>query len=190
MPPRLSLEKVKEIFANAGCTLVSSDYQTKDTVLQYKCSCGSKGIHLITYKAFASGQRCSSCTKQRRDNTNIAKYGTSHLASNQEFKEKMLKGFRENQEKRRHKYDDILKFYKNRGCELLSLTYVNNLEKMWYVCKCGKLRLLNFKKFREGAGCLNPKCTKVTYETNNWNSKAIEFLYKKEENKPLFYNEW
>ena len=45
---RYTIEDVRKVFSDAGCTLISTEYKNTETKLQYICNCGSQTIHLIS----------------------------------------------------------------------------------------------------------------------------------------------
>ena len=127
MPPRLDIVKVRKVFEDAGCKLVSTTYTNQQELLEYMCSCGSDKVHMITYKGLMAGQRCEDCRNQRKEsNTDKAK---------------MTSGIKTYIENKRLKYNDVRKFYNEQGCDLLSYEYKNNTQEMWFVCSRKKRRL-------------------------------------------------
>ena len=72
---KYTLKEVSEIFYKAGCKLLSNTYKHQLNSLSFTCICGKEGS--ITLKKFLKGQRCSdkSCMNQRKEQTNIKKFG-------------------------------------------------------------------------------------------------------------------
>jgi hypothetical protein len=156
MPAKLSLADVSTEFANVGYELLSTEYKNQHERLKYRCECGS--INYITYKSFRAGQKCNHCKP---------------------IQESDLTGLKAYSQQVKLKYNDVKKVYDDDNCVLLSLDYKNNNTKMWFICKCGKFVFNNFKRFQEGVRCKNPDCKYENFhESNNWNSKCIEYTYK------------
>lgn len=58
---RTPYETVKKIFADQGCVLLETNYDTNCfTLLNYKCSCGN--ISKISFSNFKQGHRCKKCS--------------------------------------------------------------------------------------------------------------------------------
>jgi hypothetical protein len=73
-------EQVKNIFANAGCELLSQYYTAREAV-QYRCSCGT--ISFISLEHFLQWRRCKKCGQQK----SIQKRTLSQEYVTQYFKE-------------------------------------------------------------------------------------------------------
>ena len=125
MPPKLSFDHVKKTFTDADCELISTTYVNQDELLNFKCSCGSLGK--VSYKGFKYGQRCHECLQQRKKDTIIEKYGSEINPQ--------LKGLKNHQQAKKHKYKEVKEFYETNGCDLLAIEYKNNLDKMWFMWK-------------------------------------------------------
>lgn len=61
---RHSLEHIRNIFSENGCTLLTTKYQNSAQLLEFLCDCGNIG-ELRLYD-FQCGIRCSKCTSKRR----------------------------------------------------------------------------------------------------------------------------
>jgi len=83
-------------------------------------------------------------------------------------------GLKKHVESQRHKFTDVLNYYKEQDCELLAYKYENNVTKMWFVCKCGRLGYNNFKRFKEGTRCQQLGCSQVKNKIIiDWDAKSI-----------------
>lgn len=81
----------------------------------------------IRFSAFKRGQRCKKCGVRR---------GTS---------------------KQKLEYSFVKKTFEERGCKLLSKTYVNSNQKLEYICHCGNKATMRFNNFRKGYDCAECK---------------------------------
>lgn len=86
-----AIDDVRKIFADAGCTLVSSEYVNHRAPLRYRCSCGSPSTHTIILHSFQKGIRCVDCKKSRYEATTREKYGVAHVSQLAEVKEAIHK---------------------------------------------------------------------------------------------------
>lgn len=59
---KYSIEKVREIFAEKGCTLIATEYKNTKELLEYICSCGTR--HKIRLNNFLyQNNRCPECKR-------------------------------------------------------------------------------------------------------------------------------
>lgn len=84
---------VQQIFAQAGCQLLTADYQNNKQLLNYICSCGQIGhTGLSDFKSRRDGskrgQRCANCAAIRTKETCLQKYGVENPAQASDFEEK------------------------------------------------------------------------------------------------------
>lgn len=77
---------VQQIFAQAGCQLLTVDYQHNKQLLNYLCSCGQIGHTGLS--DFKRGQRCANCAAIRTKETCLQKYGVENPAQASDFEEK------------------------------------------------------------------------------------------------------
>jgi len=50
--------------------------------------------------------------------------------------------------RRKFTYEEVYNFFKDRGCELLTIEYQNVHQKLQYKCSCGEIRTTTFNSFR------------------------------------------
>lgn len=55
---KLSIDYVRSVFQEAGCTLISG-YQDSKSDLTYRCKCGK--INVTNFNNFSRGYRCKNC---------------------------------------------------------------------------------------------------------------------------------
>lgn len=158
MPPKLSIEKVKDIFKQESCILISESYYGIYDPLKYKCSCGSEAIHLITLENFKKGTRCTDCREKRRKTTNNTLYGVDYVTQNKDIKEKAITGIIISNEEKKHTIEELKEYYKNVDCELLETVYENNKTIMKFRCICGIIHSNRFIDFQVGKRCNNKNC--------------------------------
>jgi len=60
---KYTIEKVRQVFEDGGCELLSGEYEGFDSNLEYKCRCGY--ISKITLSNFQRGHRCRKCWRER-----------------------------------------------------------------------------------------------------------------------------
>jgi hypothetical protein len=62
-------------------------------------------------------------------------------------------------------FENVFKYFKEQGCELLEKEYKNNGTKMTYLCNCGNISKITFNNFKSGKRC--KKCSgkeRLTFE--------------------------
>lgn len=75
----------------------------------------------------------------------------------------------------RHDYDFVKKFFEEVGCTLTSNSYDNQLQKLEFVCKCGKKGVRSFNKFRIRPYCLACGHQKLLGKNNhNYNPELTD----------------
>lgn len=63
MPPRLTIEQVKEAIEKEGCKLVSTTYTSNKKPITIICSCGNPEPITTTFMNFNCGTRCNAYTQ-------------------------------------------------------------------------------------------------------------------------------
>lgn len=176
MPPKLTIEHVREKFQEEGYTLLEEKYVNADSHLRYTCN--NNHTTKITWNKFRKGQRCRSCngsekltleyvqeqfflrgyellTKEYINNGTLmnCKCPEGHIISTSWG----------NLQRDDHQcivcndyYITIFQVYeefKERGFKLKTTEYKNNKEKLKYVCYNGHNSKIDYKSFKEGSGC-------------------------------------
>lgn len=59
---RLSLEDARAAFSKSGCTLLATEYSSRDTLMPYLCKCGT--VHNMSLANFSKGKQCPVCTNK------------------------------------------------------------------------------------------------------------------------------
>ena len=68
-------------------------------------------------------------------------------------------------ERYRHSYAYVSGVFQQNNCKLLSSEYINNKQKLDYVCSCGNISTIAFDKFKAGQRCSNCKSKKISQKT-------------------------
>lgn len=129
---KLTYNFVKQKFKDSGCALLSTEYVSANTKLDYICVCGNKSK--ITYGHFSTGGLCRKCGNKK---ISEKKLGISNPASL----------------KRRLPYVFIKSFFEKESCVLLSPNYNNCYQKLDYVCNCGENAQTTWSSFKQGHRC-------------------------------------
>jgi hypothetical protein len=167
MPVKLTLEAVKLAFESEKCTLVSKEYFTNKKPLEYLCSCGSKEIDTITYCDFQRGIRCNHCRLDRLKATNKERFGYEFVSQRPETREAISKGFQRYADKKKHKLEDVIQYFKDNKCKLLETTYKDCISPLKFLCLCGKEGCITYAKFREGQRCSDLTCMDTRKKATN-----------------------
>jgi 5-methylcytosine-specific restriction endonuclease McrA len=68
---RLSLNDARAAFAESGCTLLATEYSSRDTLMPYLCKCGT--LHNMSLANFSKGRHCLNCHNKKRWDIDKAK---------------------------------------------------------------------------------------------------------------------
>ena len=63
--------------------------------------------------------------------------------------------------------EEVARYFKEQGCELLENQYHGNKAKMKYKCKCGRISYVNFNNFTHGTRCRNCAIDNLTGPNNS-----------------------
>lgn len=86
---RYDYDFVKVYFEKNGCQLLETEYKSINDKLSFKCACGNHGK--TTFKHFRQGRRCTYCSLERTEKTNVERYGEKNVMFNQEICAKALR---------------------------------------------------------------------------------------------------
>lgn len=84
----------------------------------------------------------------------------------------------------KYTYEYVYTYFKDNGCLLLELEYIDSRTLMRYICKCGNLSKITFIRFKAGSRCMScGGCKKYTYEYvynyfKKHGCKLLETYYK------------
>lgn len=143
-----SYEYVYNYIKEKGCELISDTYINNKQELKVKCgNCGE--IFTTTFKVIKSTKklRCKNCIYKDYKNNSITKFSIQ----------------------------DINNFVtKNSNCKLLSKEYHHLDEELDFICECGNIFKMSFKKFkyREKRKC--PDCNFLIKFSRKWNIETIK----------------
>lgn len=122
---KITFDFVKTYFQSQNCKLLSTEYKDNGSPLEYICSCGQQAT-VRFYDFEKRGVRCKNCGLNKQ------------------------KSFSESQ---KYSYDTVESYFRENGCQLLSKEYVNNKQKLDYICSCGRVSKIGFVQFRKGVRC-------------------------------------
>jgi hypothetical protein len=74
---------------------------------------------------------------------------------------------------KKHTYEYIYNYFKEKDCKLLETEYINAQTKMQFECKCGNKSLIRFNDFKNSGGCR--KCGII--KSNNSKRHTYEYIY-------------
>jgi hypothetical protein len=72
MARKYTIEKVKNIFLEQGCKLLSREYKRVHDILDYECNCGI--VSKISLSSFLNGCRCKECGNKKKGNNTKYSY--------------------------------------------------------------------------------------------------------------------
>lgn len=118
---RWNIDLVKEFVKNnSKCELLSIKYESNDKLLKFKCLCGEEFDATFAKFKDRNKRQCNDCG--RINQKDLAKLDYNYV-----------KNF----------VND------NSNCILLSSEYINNSEKLSFICECGEDFKMSFAKFKD-----------------------------------------
>ncbi len=147
---RKNIDDVREEFERHGFTLLSTEYKNCMTRLKYVCPNGHVGE--TTYKSFHIHHACKQCSDKK--------------AGEKAWKD------------RKRTIEEVRKIFENRGFKLLSTEYINNKQKLEYICPEGHLGRITLNSFLSGGGCRI--CSNKKKGKSSKNIKRLKELTKKQ----------
>ena len=171
-----TIEYIRDCFKERGYTLLSIDYVNRESKLEYICANNHKTE--IRFNDFQQGQGCMKCSgcekltieyvrdyfKERGCELISTKYINNssklkYICKNGHETEIRFSDFQTGYRCRKcsgsekHTIEYVRDYFKERGCELLSTTYVNAKSKLKYICKNNHETEIVFSSFQQGQGC-------------------------------------
>jgi len=206
---KLTIEYVRKYYENEGYLYLSTTYTNNSTKELVQCPEGHQ--YEVSFNSFQQGHRCAKCGGVKKYNyEDVKKYyesfGYTYLSkkyTNNSTKElvqcpkghQYVMSFNSFQQghrcpdcvgNKKLEYEDVKKYFKERGYSYLSLTYTNNKKKELVQCPKGHQYEVCFSDFKNG-GNRCPKCAgnkKYTIEDVRKCYEGFGYLYlsKKYEN--------
>lgn len=81
-----TLEEVREIFAQNGCELLSTEYKNNKQKLLYRCKCGN--VARIALTKMAAGQHCDECRRSKISKAAIGKHRNPSRTDDERIKQR------------------------------------------------------------------------------------------------------
>lgn len=161
MVKKHSYETVRGYFESAGCQLVSTEYKSTTSPLQFICSCDKNVVEEITLNSFLKGCRCKKCKDERTKATMIHRFGVTHLTQDKTRKEAMVKGLKIHVSGKKHTIESLKPIFEEQGCKLLSDEYKDCQSKLSVLFACGCQGSISYNKFSAGRRCSNKACMNI-----------------------------
>lgn len=173
---RITFDYVKKYIENRGYKLHSTEYIRAKDYLKVECPNGHR--YPVTWDAFKDGQRqkgrrCAKCSKRKVDFEEVYFYtesigyklvSTEYRNAKSKLKFKCPKGhdfpmswsnFKNNKRRcpecqnlKRWTYNEVKSFFESRSYQLLTVTYNNTNQILWYICPKGHKSKTTFNKFK------------------------------------------
>jgi hypothetical protein len=156
MAKKLTYDKVFHAFSEKDLILLEDAYINSKTKMAFKCIKHPDERQYMHYNSLINKRGCRYCGIESRSN------------------------------KRRLSYEDVKKSFENKGYVLLEDTYLNNRQKLKYICPNhpDKDNYITYSDFQQGVGCAYcaglKKNTfeevKKIFEDNNFTLLDIEYI--------------
>lgn len=138
---KFDFHEVKKYFHENGCTLLSEEYVSNQSKLEYICNCGNKAS--TDFITFRKGGRCLECKKKKLS-----------IASTKELPIEKMKSLCEKSNAK------FVQAYRKNGRIRLN-----------FICKCGKPHSASWRNFQKTQNCKKCGNLKVSGENSYmWNS--------------------
>lgn len=190
MSKKLTYEFVKNQFENEGGKLLSEEYVDAHTKLKYICSEGHE--HSITWNNWQKGQRCLYCYGNVKKDIDFVRESfekDSYILLTEEYinsKQKLeyicpnrhrhsisWANWRKGQRchfcveigRKINIFNDVKLEFEKEKYELLTIEYINNQQKLEYICPNGHKHAITWNNWQQGNRC--PYCAgqvKLTIE--------------------------
>jgi hypothetical protein len=176
MGRKLTIEFIKNVFAENNCKFLDDHYINGRHPHNYKCEC--ENISKISYENFVKNKRCMLCS-------GTPKYSFEHVKNvfaenNCEFLDNEYKGSREKHRykcncgniseirfcefkkgtrcmdckgNKKHTLLEVRNDFAKKNCVFLDENYKNVSHTHRYLCKCGKESKISFSNFKKGQYC-------------------------------------
>jgi hypothetical protein len=174
---KYTIEDVRETFENVGYKLLSTEYVNCKTKLQYMCL--NKHIREMSFDNLKnSKKKCPACQKNEKhtydyvskcfkergynlldkeykNNSQKLNYicNNGHTTSISFHKFQQGKGCGKCLGRNVYTLQDIIQYFHEYGCKLLTLEYINMSQKIEYICACGEQNETTFTAFKVGGKC-------------------------------------
>lgn len=194
---KYTIEKVREVFEKAGYELLSTEYVNCKTKLQYRCPNGH--IREMPFDNFKNSKsRCPACQKTEKhtieyvrqcfENCNYKLLDIEYKNNYQKLNYICDKGhtteitFNHFQQGERcgkcinrdlFVIEDVIKYFEEYGCKLLTTEFINMTQDLEYICACGKKGIKNFTQFR-----VYPNCKECGTEKTRHNIEDVKKLFE------------
>ena len=219
---RFSYEYVQNYFKSKECELLETKYINTSTKMKYKCSCGN--ISFVTFTNFKTSDKCMECNGSKKLTYeyvfNYFKEHDCELLETEYINSSTLMNYRcecgnesktiwnnfrkehrcnkcgnkKRSKKLRYSYEYVFAYFKENDCSLLSKEYINNNQRLDYICSCGnkaKIKFIHFKRNQRCPECRNKKISESKYLTyefvfdffKNQNCELLESYYINNETK-------
>ena len=200
MAKRLTYDFVNSEFGDRGYTLVSKEYKNSYTKLEYICP--NKHKSSISWDSFKQGHGCSFCFGNNSYDFDevkeeFKKRGYILLSEKYTGVHSVLECICPEGHKRRVSWrifkqghrcrecvglnkksrEVVAEEFESEGYVLLSVEYVNAIEKLDYLCSVGHFGSMDWNSFQQGRRC--PKCSRERASTNQRHSiERVRRLFK------------
>lgn len=183
----LPYKYVKDYFESNGCRLLSEKYDDAHKKLEYIASCGHKNYICFNKFQQGGGRVCNKCSKSIRyeydyvaeafENKGCVLLETDYINCKTKMRyiaqcgheseitfdaflnaDSMALRCPECQKINHYDVSKVQRIIKDRGCTLLSNTYVDRNASLEYIASCGHNETITLDKFLAGHGTLCKKC--------------------------------
>lgn len=184
---RIDDDTIKQIVSEKGCELINIEHKNNMTIIEYKGECGCivkerlsnfknkkhgncnkhgyKTIYNIgMVKQYFEKYGCTLITDIYIDTSQILEYiascGHKYTSTFQNFKNSKQKKCNNCINLLKYTMDDVIEFFNNRGCKLLTNNYINAAQELKYIAKCGHETTGTFTEFKQFNGLYCDDCRK------------------------------
>lgn len=214
-----TFDSVRQVFADAGCTLLDTAYANNKQPLRFVCSCGKEGVRVLS--KFLKSPFCKSCghknagDKNRRLSLDDARavfssFGCTLLAAEYvsnsvkmpylckcgSLHEMSLANMKKGKRcpacvgKTQWTFETVSEVYRSHGCELLEDGYASMNAYMRYRCACGGESVTTFGNFLKGVRCKSCGIKKLQGPNNYLYNASKTQADREAKRQYTAYSEW
>ena len=110
MPPKLTIDAVRERIEKSGCKLLSTSYSTNKKPLEIQCNCEAKTVMTMTLATFDRGIRCSVCHEERLKATNRERHGYDYASQRPDKKASACAGMLKHVLEKKHTIEELKEY--------------------------------------------------------------------------------
>ncbi|SIP86102.1 Putative Vsr/MutH/archaeal HJR family nuclease [Pacmanvirus A23] len=144
--------KMREFYKEHGCTLLATRYEGLSVKMPFICKCGDE--YSNTFDSFRQNKQCVNCGNKAKNANRNATW----------------------------KYNEVVNFYKEQGCLLLTTEdkFIGIKTDCEFICKCGNKYISKFNSFQIAKRCVSCGINSRANKRRIWSIDTVREYFTKE----------